>query len=31
MDMPGEFGTGQRLTDGVIHDVGDLAQAIEQA
>jgi len=31
MDMLGQIGAGQRLSDSVVADVGDLAQAVEQA
>jgi hypothetical protein len=30
MDVLGQLGTGQGLSDAVVADVGDLAQAIEQ-
>lgn len=29
--MLGQFGAGQRLSDAIVADVGDLAQTVEQA
>lgn len=29
--MLGQFGAGERLSDGVVADVGDFTQALEQA
>src|SRR3546814_18594513 len=31
LDMFGQFGAGQRLSDRVVADIGDLAQTVEQA
>src|ERR1700733_1878231 len=31
MDMLGQFGAGQRLSDAIVADVGDLAQTVEPA
>lgn len=29
MDVPGQFGSGERLADAVVADVGDIDQAVE--